>query len=281
MVAARRFGADVAYGGSLGVGVFAEIARAALEAEGVHVLTRRRANLDQGVCVVLVDASGERSFVSHHGAERELEFAELARTPVSNHEWILLSGYSLYHPRSAEPMARWLGELPLGPRFLFDPGPVAAKISEPLLAIARKRADWVSANRREAEALTGLADPSAAARALATGRAGALVRVGDEGCWLSLGGRAAQHIDGFTVSAIDTTGAGDVHVGAFIAASLRGHDPREAAVMANAAAAISATRRGGAAAPDLAEVLEFLVARGVGLASPRQSSDPRVQYKEA
>ncbi|MEP6759821.1 MAG: PfkB family carbohydrate kinase, partial [Sporichthyaceae bacterium] len=52
-----------------------------------------------------------------------------------------------------------------------------------------------------------------------------------------------------TVVAVDTNGAGDVHVGAFLAALARGEDPVRAARSANEAAADAVTRLGPATAP--------------------------------
>ncbi len=272
MVAARRLGANVAYGGALGVGPFAGLARAALAAEGIPALQRGRAKIDQGVCVVLVDASGERSFVTHHGAERAVTAADLASIPATDYGWILLSGYSLYHPRSAGAFESWLDALPRGPQLLFDPGPVVAGIDKSRLARALARADWVSANRREAEVLTGRSDAARAAESLAVGREGALVRDNAAGCWLARQGGAAEHIAGFAVESIDTTGAGDTHDGVFIATSLSGRTPRAAAILANAAAAISVTRVGPATAPTLPEVVAFLEMHGVDLTRAEASA---------
>jgi sugar/nucleoside kinase (ribokinase family) len=267
LAAAKRLGARVAYGGALGAGTFADIARDALAAEDIPVLQRRRAAIDQGVCVVLVDSDGERTFVSHHGAERRVDPDELERIRAADFDAVLLSGYSLYHPAAAADMAAWLKGLPRGPRFVFDPGPMVSRTPKEHLAVALERADWVSANQSEAEALTGIADPGQAAQALSASREGALVRIGRSGCWLATPDRGAEHIAGFTVESIDTTGAGDAHVGAFVAALLGGAQPHAAATFANAAAAISTTRRGPARAPGLAEVQAFLIAHGSEISS--------------
>ena len=72
----------------------------------------------------------------------------------------------------------------------------------------------------------------------------------------------ARHIPAFTVAAVDTNGAGDTHVGAFVSALSRGADPFEAARYANAAAAISVTRHGGSSAPTHAEIESFLSRAG-------------------
>jgi sugar/nucleoside kinase (ribokinase family) len=67
-------------------------------------------------------------------------------------------------------------------------------------------------------------------------------------------------IGGFAVVAIDTNGAGDAHVGAFLAALSAGLAPDAAARHANAAAALAVTRDGPATAPTRAEVDALLEA---------------------
>jgi sugar/nucleoside kinase (ribokinase family) len=263
MIAAKRAGAEVAYAGALGSGVFADIAARALEAEGIACLYRRRKAIDQGNCVVLVDAAGERSFVSYHGAERQLEIDDFESIRPTAEDWILVSGYGLNHPESTSALTAWLRALPQGPQVLFDPGPMVAHIPDAALASVLARADWVSANRQEAEVLTGLADPASSARSLSTGRVGALVRIGKQGCWLGAPATESEHLTGFEVITIDTTGAGDAHDGAFIAAFLSGYSPRSAGVFANAAAALSTMRRGPATAPNFAGIRTLLTARGV------------------
>ncbi|MGI6077657.1 MAG: carbohydrate kinase family protein [Fastidiosipilaceae bacterium] len=63
----------------------------------------------------------------------------------------------------------------------------------------------------------------------------------------------------FDVEVVDTTGAGDVFHGAYLAALLKNYDPREAARYASAAAAIKCTCIGGRAGiPDEATLEHFL-----------------------
>ena len=261
MAASKRLGADVAYGGALGVGPLADIARAALGAEDIDSLQTRMMSVDQGVCFVLEAPNRERRFLLHPGAERRATAADLAAIPVGDFAWALLGGYAAPQPPETDIFGAWLEALPRGVRLMFDPTSLVLDIDRARVAIALARADWISANRTEAEALTGHADPAAAAPALSRGREGAVVRDGARGCWLSLDGRDAEPIAGFAVAAVDTTGAGDTHTGAFIAARLAQRDPRVAARFANAAAAISVTRRGPATSPNLAETLAFLAAR--------------------
>ena len=71
---------------------------------------------------------------------------------------------------------------------------------------------------------------------------------------------AAALIPSPHVTMIDSTGAGDTHTGVLIAALARGLDPLDAMRRANAAAALSVTRRGPATAPHGPELDSFLSA---------------------
>lgn len=250
LAAARRAGACVAYGGMLGTGPFADICEAALKAEGTPVLLRRRIAQDQGFCTVLVERDAERAYVYTPGAERAAAASDLAALPVADFGWALLGGYAA--PMGEDIFGDWLDALPPSVTLMFDPTPLAVIVGRAGVERALRRADWVSANRREAQALTGL-DPALAAEALAQGRRGAVVRDGARGCWVAFDG-AAVAVAGFPVEAVDSAGAGDAHVGAFVAALMEGMAPAAAARFANAAAAVVVTRLGAATAPLRGEV---------------------------
>jgi sugar/nucleoside kinase (ribokinase family) len=262
LAAARRAGAEVAYGGALGAGPLASVVRGALEREGAPALQARVKEGDQGFCTVWVERGGERAYVYSPGAEWGATADDLAELPAGDFAWALIAGYASPEPAGPDMFGDWLAALPKGVRLMFDPTPLILSVGAERVARALNRADWVSANRAEAQALTGQA-PALAARTLSKGREGAIVRDGARGCWLSQAGGAARLVEGFSVQAVDATGAGDAHVGAFIAARLAGRPAFEAARFANAAAALSVTRLGGATAPSLAETLALLEGRPV------------------
>lgn len=253
MVAARRMGLDVAYAGTLGEGAFADRIALALAEEGITLMRPRLAGLDQGCCTVLIDDAGERTFVYLEGADGIVTDADLAGLPLGADDWCLLSGYALLYKGSQAALSRWLRASTH--RLVFDPATVVAMIPEDARQAALAAAHWISANRAEAEVLTGLPDPSAAATALAQRPGGAVVRDGEHGAWLALPGLGAAHLPPHPVRAIDTNGAGDTHVGSFIAMLAQGRDPVESCRLANIAAALSITREGPATAPSLTEVL--------------------------
>jgi sugar/nucleoside kinase (ribokinase family) len=263
MVAARRAGMDVAYGGSLGSGPFADIAERAMRAEGIAILRPALAQPDQGCCTTLIDAQGERTFIASEGADGMVSDADLAQLQPGQGDWLLLSGYALGYAGSRDALGRWLGGA-RGLSLVFDPSPLVADIPAPILAAARTAAIWISANAAEARMMTNLDDPSLAAQELAKDRpaqGGALVRDGARGCYLALAGETAFHIPAHPVTAIDTNGAGDAHIGAFIAALARGETARVAAGLANVAAALSTTQEGPSTAPTLETVLAVAAGR--------------------
>lgn len=260
MAAAARQGAAVVYAGAHGSGPFGDRARAALRAEGgIEILQRPRTAPDTGFVTCLVDAEGERTFVTSPGAEATLGPDDLAGLEPSADDVVYISGYSLMYPSNRAALSAWLPGIDPAATVIVDPGPLADQIPAQSLQLMFARADWWSCNEREAALLTGHDDPGDAAHALGEllTRGSVLVRTGADGCLL-LQDDILQTVPGYTVDAIDLNGAGDAHTGAFSAALLRRLDPRTAARHANAAAALATTVRGPATAPDAAMLRAFL-----------------------
>ena len=294
LAAAARQGLRAAYAGCHGSGPLAALARAALAEAGIEVLQSPKAGGDTGFVVSIVDAGGERTFVTSPGAEATMTAADLAGIRAGSGDAVYLSGYGLVYPANQAALLDWLGRLGEAVVVFADPGPLAHLVPPSVLDRVMARADWWSCNAREAEHLTGGRDPAAAASALAArvglqeagqhaatrqeagqraagqqagqpaagpgrrGTPGVLVRTGPGGCLLCHRGAAPVHVPGFRVAVLDTTGAGDAHTGTFIAALAGGADEIDAARTANAAAALSVTRPGPATAPTAAELARFL-----------------------
>ncbi|PSK99554.1 sugar/nucleoside kinase (ribokinase family) [Murinocardiopsis flavida] len=264
MAAAARSGMRVLYAGAHGTGRNGDMARAAMAAEGIGVAHPRRTDMDTGFCVALVDADAERTFVTSLGAEGHLAAGDLARVATAPGDFVYLVGYSLVAGPYRTDLVEWAEALPEGVRLVFDPAPVVADIPADLWGRVLGRVDLLTLNAREARLITGLADTGDALAAL-VGDAprGAIVVLRDAaaGCLVAAPGREPVRVPGRAVAPVDTNGAGDAHVGAFLAALARGADPVAAARRANAAAAISVTRTGPATAPDTGEIDRFLTER--------------------
>ncbi len=124
----------------------------------------------------------------------------------------------------------------LGARVMLNTAPLRWPYAE-LLPLC----DLVVANRFEARTLTGRDTPREAVRALAP-RGAAIVTLGAEGCLLA--DPALQAFPAERVTAVDTTGAGDVFCGMLAAAWAQGRGLPEAIRAAQRAAGISVGREG-------------------------------------
>ena len=254
MAAARRNGLPVVYLGRHGDGRFGELARAAMQAEGVEMALAARAGKDTGLCVSLTEASTERTFISHLGAEGELSADDLAQIVPRIDDYVYVSGYSLLLEGKAQPLLDWLLALPREIVVVFDPGPLVKAPDSALMRALLPRIDIWTSNGPEALAFTGAADMSQALPMLNQHlQALLVVRDGPNGCWVGRGVET-EHVPGFKVQAVDSNGAGDAHAGVFIAGLAQGLKPVEAARRANAAAALAVTRWGPATSPGVTEV---------------------------
>ena len=219
MAAAARQGLPVVYAGVLGTGPNADLVRAALDADRIEVATAPRTDCDTGLVIALVDDEGERTFTTIRGAEARLSLDTLRQVDVTDDDWVYVTGYSLAHEANRTALLAWLPTLPPGTRVVFDPGPLAKSLPAAALTVVLARTDWCSANLAEARALTGRNDPADAAEQLnrLDARSGAVVRCGADGCLLALGGSPIR-VPAVPVKALDLNGAGDAHVGVFVAA---------------------------------------------------------------
>lgn len=281
LVAAARTGADAVHAGAHGTGPNGDLVRAALAAESVALSSGPVPGRDTGVCVVLVEPTAERTFVTTLGAERDITLESLATSVPVPGDVVCVTGYSLLEPTRA-PLLAWLDTLPDGVEVVLDPGAAFAALPEPVrTAMLRHTTVWTS-NAAEAGELTGAGDVAelpGAVRPLLREGAVVVVRDGPAGCHVWVDGTSVP-VPGFPQRPVDTNGAGDAHTGVMVAELALGAEPLEAARRANAAGAIKVTRRGPATAPSRAEVDAFLrvedgARREDGEAVSREGPGPR------
>jgi sugar/nucleoside kinase (ribokinase family) len=257
MAAAARQGLDVAYAGALGHGLFSDLGRRELRAEGIALLLPDAPGeqRDTGFDLVLVEPGGERTFVTAVGAEAGVTSQRLDHVEIRPTDALLISGYGLLHAANRLAILDRLPRLPPETTVCYDPGPLGHTLPDKVIDTVCRRVDWWSCNEREASLATGCADPAAAAAELLARlrRGKVVVRLGMSGCLVAQRGSAVAHVPGVPVTIADTTGAGDAHLGAFIAGLAAGRDPEAAARRANVVAALTVTRRGPATSPNAEE----------------------------
>jgi sugar/nucleoside kinase (ribokinase family) len=287
VAAAARLGMPTALAGVLGEDPIADAARRALREEGIELLFPEPRAGSSGVCLVLVDAGGERTMVTVQGVESRVQSEDFDAVAPASGDVVYINGYELLYPHAIG-LINWVHRV-RPDHLVFDPGPLIATIDPDALQTMLGATCWLSLNAAEAAILTGEEDPAAASVA-ALGRIGpeavqpppgpevdgpktrhigefsarqhgVVVRAGAEGCVVVARGGEPVSVPAFPATAIDTTGAGDTHVGAFIAALARGLDPGEACRWANAAAAAVVSTRGQVSPPRLEELEAILATK--------------------
>lgn len=277
LVAAARTGARAVHAGAHGAGPNGDLIRATLADEGIELTSPVVPDQDTGVCVVLIEPSAERTFVTTRGAERQISVESLATAEPEPGDLVCVTGYTLLEP-TRDPLLDWLETLPDDVRVVLDPGAVFARLEERVRRRMLERTWMWTGNAAEATDLTGIDDvptTPAALRRLLPDEALVVVRDGPVGCYVSVEEGHAVHVPGYPQKPVDTNGAGDAHTGVMVAELSLGTDPVTAARRANAAGAIKVTRKGSSASPHRSEVDAFLAdAEGEGRGRGDQASRP-------
>ena len=242
---------------------------AGVDAGGV----RRVPGLDTGINAVLVDADGERRFLtSRSGSLRKLSLDHILP--------------ALDSPAFAGVKIACLASLFVSPLLtlgdtagLFDrlkargvtlcADTTRPKHGETLreAGAALSRLDYFFPNRDEAAAITGEEEPEAMADALLEAGVGhAVIKLGGAGCLLA-DRKERHHIPAVPgVTPVDTTGAGDTFAAGFIAALIEGRSFADCGRFANAAASLCVEHVGTAGRWTRADVEERMKSMAQGRA---------------
>lgn len=251
--AAATLGQDVELVAAVGEDEAGEQTRSELAAAGVRLDRLQIHAGPTGRAIVLLEPSGENRIVVVSGANAHLRPPEQQAYDGAAAVLCQLEA-PLSTVRSALASGRGAGALTV-----LNAAP-AVDGADTLLDLV----DVLIVNEGEAAQLSGEDEEPAAIRALH--RYGAKVVVltlGERGAQLSRGGEVLRQ-PAFPVDVLDTTGAGDCFVGAFVSQLLRGAMDSEALRFACAAGALATTRPGAGGQPTAAEVAGLLHDVGSG-----------------
>jgi ribokinase len=257
-VGAARAGGHVSFVARMGRDGFGDAAIAGLERLGIDVSrVRRDASAPSGAALIFVAADGENCIAVAGGANARLAPADIRRAAV------LIAAASVLVVQLETPLATVRAAVDIafraGVRVILNPAPALA-LPDALL----RKVSIITPNETEAEVLTGIkvTHDAAAARACAALRARgvrtAIITLGARGAFLDDANHSGL-VPGFKVKSVDTTAAGDMFNGALAVALAEGRPLVDAVRFANAAAALSVTRRGAQpSAPSRAQILALL-----------------------
>jgi sugar/nucleoside kinase (ribokinase family) len=251
--AAARLSLPGVYAGPHGTGPFGDLVRAALGREHVEVSLPVNPDVDTGWTLALVEPDGERTFVTVTGADALVSAGALQPIEYRERDAVYVSGYDLAYPGAGAAIAEHVAALAQGIFVVLDPGPLAADIEAARLEAVLRRTDLLSLNGREVAALGGVDMVMSRVQSTAV----VIIRGGPEGATLHAPGCAPVTVPSVKVVAVDTSGAGDVHVGANLAGLARGMSWPDAVLFANRAAAYAVSRPGPAAGPTDEQLEDF------------------------
>lgn len=221
---------------------------AELTAAGVELALRTVPGAATGTVVSLVEPDGQRSMLADRGANLALRAADVPVPPPGGH--LHLSGYTLLDPGPRDAgLTALAAATATGCTVSLDPasaGPLAGYGVERWLADTAA-ATLLLPNADEARLLTGCADVSAAARALAGRHPVVVVTLGPDGAlWVTRD--LALHRPALPATVVDTTGAGDAFAAGLLSAwvSAGGRPDPVAALSAGLACAAAVVARPGA-----------------------------------
>jgi len=203
--------------------------------------------------IVSVDERGERTFLHTRGAVANFRRADIERhLDLINRSSFLVVGY-LGLMQELEPELPGLlqavkkaNNIPI----FLDTGGVPQRMEKKQLNELLSAVDYFIPSLEEAIALTGKQTPEEITTFLAdaAGQKTYGVKLGEQGCYIATASRSGIVPPKHVKAVVDTTGAGDAFVSGFVAATLRGHDPFEAARLGNAIAASCVTALGASTA---------------------------------
>jgi sugar/nucleoside kinase (ribokinase family) len=247
-------GLSAAYAGTIASGEEGAFMRDALEAAGVdtsHAIARPGRNPYALILLAPGDAAagGERIVLWDRPAAMRFEKADVPRALIASARAVFVDDVDPDAAVAAAEIAAGCG-IPVVTD-IEAAGPRA-------MDLLRAASHPVFAEHVPAE-LTGEREPERALRALRAHQAGPLtVTLGARGAAMLVGDDYIAQ-PGFRVTAIDTTGAGDVFRAGYLFALLRGDAPSQILRVACAAAAVSCTRAGAiASVPRLAAIEPLL-----------------------
>lgn len=240
-----RMGVSTGVIGRVGRDVYGRFLLETLQKEKVNSGCVSRTDGQTSVSVVLIQEDGERRFLFSPGATAELAYGDLpgefpaGLKALDIGSWFALPGFSEEEMEALLRRAKEKGILTVMD-VTNDPDPQDLRALERLLPWV----DYFIPSRGEAEALSGLSEPSRIVSFFRERGAGTvIVKLGENGAAGS-NGHGMEYVPATDDPVVDTTGAGDCFVAGIIAAVLRGYPLRKAMEFACKAAGLSITATG-------------------------------------
>ena len=258
-VAAAKLGGNVVFVAKLGKDVFAS--KSLENFKSVNINTKHVEQLDDvpsGIAIIAIDDNGKNIIIVVPGANGKLSPTDVdkAESDIANAGVVVCQ---LEIPLETVEYAAKISHKNNVP-FILDPAP-AQPLSDELLSMV----DVIKPNETEAETLTGIkvVDQTSANKAadvlLSKGVKNVIITLGEKG-FVIANNEAKELIGRIKVQAVDSTAAGDAFTGSLAYGLSTGKSLKDAAIYANAVAALSVTRIGAQSSMPTKEEVDTFIA---------------------
>lgn len=258
-IAAKRAGADISFITKIGKDIFGDLALRTFREEKLDDRDVIVSDKDStGTALIMVDdVNGNNEIVVVPAACDDIKIEELdnAFKKIDDAGMVLTQLETNFE--STKAIVEYAYSK--GKTVILNPAPYS-----PFDLDILNKVSVITPNEVEAAQLTGITIDSeeaarlAADKMLAMGVKAVIITLGKRGVFAAFNGEYRM-FKGFTVEAVDTTGAGDAFNGGFVAALSEGKDIPEAVRFAQAVAALSVTKVGTAPSmPTRQNIEEFL-----------------------
>lgn len=260
LVAGKRMHLSIAPLAMLGDDSYGQQVLQMLAGEGVDITFVEAMKDRQTVlCVVVTDKSGQHVFLGIKDNKPPEHCPPSWKEIIPQTRSLFTNGYTLrdlLDPGDVLDLLRLTRKenIPI----FFDPGPSIEYLNEDTLSQVLELTDILLLTSEEAAYLVDDEGAEAATALRALGPPVVVLKAGADGCYVATGDSDIHH-PGFDVEVVDTVGAGDAFVAAFISGTLRGGDWRDCAALANAmGAAVAATQGAGRCVPHIGQIAMIL-----------------------
>ncbi|MBM4413051.1 MAG: carbohydrate kinase family protein [Chloroflexi bacterium] len=212
------------------------------------------ATVPTGLCIIPVTPTGERTFLSYRGANTTWQLPDA--WPSGTH-WLHVCGHALL---SGTQRQSAIAALQRAQTYGWQTSidlcePLAPQLNELFVQLPQPLTVLLGNHDEMRVAQTQTQHP------LAIHAHTVITKQGADGCTAQVGAHRT-HSAGFTIDAVDTTGCGDTFASICVWALMQHHPLNDALLVANAAGAITASRRGAAdIMPRRAEVVALIRAQ--------------------
>ena len=217
------------HGVTIGSGIYGDFVKKELEKKGIPVF--RTSKEPHGACICLVEESGERSFIAYHGIEYKFDREWFKTIDLKQFSSVYLCGLELEED-TGEEIVLFLEENNFK-NIYFAPGPRLLTINKSFVDRIFALKPIIHLNDQELVSYTKDSDLKRAMKTLQamTGN-DVIVTMGKDGAMIAHGDETIYE-ESRESEVVDSIGAGDCHLGTYIAFRNMGKERREALKKAN------------------------------------------------